>query len=256
MSTLARDLAEARLGGALVDRNSVHAPDDAATAYAVQHEAALLLGPASDAWKVGSTSAEAQAALGTDQPGAARVPRRFRFVSGDAIPVFDAHDLWIEAEFALRLARDLPPRPVPWTRDEVVDAIDAVAPSLEVVGSRMTGGLARAGRYLVTADGGANVALATGAPVEDWRRFDLPAHPVRLLRNGTPVAEGTGARALGDPVAVLVWLARHGAGPKAGETVSTGTCTGLVRVRAGDVLRGEFGPIGSVEISLTDARAS
>ncbi len=253
MSALATTLATARLTGGLVERNRFPLPADAAAAHDVQEQAAILLGPPSDAWKVGSTSPQARTALGTEGPGAARVPRRYRFASGETIGVFEAHDLAVEAEFALRLGRDIVCDGSPPQRDEVIAAIDAVMPALEIVGCRIAGGLAGAGRHLVTADGGANVALATGTPVTAWRCFDLPAHPVRLIRNGTPVAEGTGERALGDPVAVVVWLLRDRGRLAAGEVVSTGTCTGLVPVGPGDTLTGDFGEIGSVEIGLRHA---
>ena len=253
MTDPARRLAEARLTGALVEPDAATSPGDAASAYALQRAVAAHLGPMSDAWKVGSTSPESRAKLGTDEPGAARVPARHRFRSGEAMPVFAAHDLYVEAEFAPRLGRALPPRAAAYARAEVEAAIDAVAPALEIVGCRFAGGIAAAGRFRVTADGGANVALVTGAPVADWRAFDLPAHGVRLVLNGEVAAEGTGARALGDPVEVMVWLAnlaRRRDGLAAGEIVSTGTCTGLVRVGPGDTLAGDFGPLGAVETRL------
>jgi len=259
MAPLAQRLAEARLSGATVTATEAESPADPDEAYTMQAEVAALLGPMSEAWKVGSTSREAQEKLGTDQPGSARVPARYRFQSGDAVPVHDTHDLWVEGEFALRLGVDLPERVADYTEDEVRAAVDGVAPALEIVGSRLAGGLAGAGRYRITADGGANIALVTGAVVTDWRGLDLPTHGVRLMRNGESVAEGTGARALGDPMAVMVWLANHQrarGGMKAGEIVSTGTCTGLVRVAPGDVLMGDFGTLGSVEARLAVALSS
>ncbi len=72
--------------------------------------------------------------------------------------------------------------------------------------------------------------------------------------NGTQRGEGTGSRALGDPLNVLLWLANHqsaaGRGLSAGEIVSTGTCTGLDPVHAGDVARADFGTLGTVEIAF------
>ena len=63
-----------------------------------------------------------------------------------------------------------------------------------------------------------------------------------------------GARALGDPLAVMVWLANQqsarGRGMKAGEIVSTGTCTGLDAVRAGQCARAQFGVLGAVEAAF------
>jgi 2-keto-4-pentenoate hydratase len=132
-------------------------------------------------------------------------------------------------------------------------AIDGVAGAIEVVGTRLAGGLRGKGRFLATADGGFNVALAVG----QWTRWDgrdLKPHRVRITINGTTGGEGTGSRALGDPLNVLVWLANHrsaaGRGLRAGEIVSTGTCTGLDPVQAGDIALAEFGALGSVEIAF------
>ena len=70
--------------------------------------------------------------------------------------------------------------------------------------------------------------------------------------NGALHGTGTGDRALGDPMNVLLWLANQqsaaGRGLKAGEIVSTGTCTGLDAVRPGDHARADFGELGMVEI--------
>ena len=66
--TLARALAEARIGGC-----AIAAPTEGlsgADAYPVQHRVRELLGSRQSCWKVGSTSKEAQAQLGTDEPGA------------------------------------------------------------------------------------------------------------------------------------------------------------------------------------------
>jgi 2-keto-4-pentenoate hydratase len=53
---------------------------------------------------------------------------------------------------------------------------------------------------------------------------------------------------------VMVWLAnqqsRFGRGLKAGDIVSTGTCTGLDRVKPGDRVVADFGSLGRVEIVL------
>ena len=50
---------------------------------------------------------------------------------------------------------------------------------------------------------------------------------------------------------VMVWLAnqqsKSGRGLKAGDIVSTGTCTGLDGVKPGDHVLADFGSLGSVE---------
>ena len=123
-----------------------------------------------------------------------------------------------------------------------------------MVGSRFAGGLAGKGRLLVTADCGANVALAVGPWLRDWRSLDLKAHAVAVSVNGAAGGSGTGSRALGDPMNVMLWLAnqqsREGQGLKAGEIVSTGTCTGIDPVRPDDRVAADFGALGRVEIEF------
>jgi 2-keto-4-pentenoate hydratase len=57
---------------------------------------------------------------------------------------------------------------------------------------------------------------------------------------------------MGDPLTPLLWLAeelrRWGQGLVAGETISTGSTTGMLPVRAGQVARAIFG--NAAEVSL------
>jgi 2-keto-4-pentenoate hydratase len=110
------------------------------------------------------------------------------------------------------------------------------------------------GRLLTTADGGVNIALVLGSWSTDYRSWDLPAHGVSMTVNGALKGQGTGARALGDPMNVLTWLAnqqsRVGRGLDAGAIVTTGTCTGLDPVRAGDLAVADFGRLGTVAIEF------
>jgi 2-keto-4-pentenoate hydratase len=133
-------------------------------------------------------------------------------------------------------------------------------PALELVGSRFETGLSGAGRALITADCGANIAFVAGKEVPLAAHPDLAGSTCELYVNGVRRAEGNGARALGDPFNVLVWLANHlrerGEALPADSVVSTGTCTGLVSVAPGDVIEGRFAGIGSVGVTLTDFKQS
>ena len=124
------------------------------------------------------------------------------------------------------------------------------------MGSRLAGGLVGKGRLLTTMDFGANIALAVGDMVTDWKGFDLAAHEVKLSLNGDLREEGVGARALGHPINVLQWLANKqsqtGRGLVKGEIVSTGTCTGVLGVAPGDHVIADFGELGCVEINFTE----
>lgn len=246
----------ARRDGRVIAIADAETPADEATSYLVQAEAVAASGYVRVGWKVGSTSLEAQKLLGTSGPGASPVLAPFSYPNGSAIPIFAAHQPALEGEFALRFGKDLPARPEPYEEAEVLDAIDAVAPGLEIVGSRRVGGLFGQGRMLVNADFGANIAFAHGDWVSDWRGHDLAAAGVTLLINGEAIAEGTGALALGSPLNVAVWLAnnlsKRGIGVRAGEFVTTGTCTGVKPVKAGDAVTVDFGPLSKLEVSFVE----
>lgn len=254
MQTLAARLWQARGNGTVVCPATITEPADEAEAYAVQNEIVRLSGEPSIGFKVGSTSPEAQAFLGTTEPASCPILSRYSFAAPASITLVTDHMPALEGEFAFRLACDLPPRDAAYTEAEVREAIGAVAGAIEVVGTRLEGGLAGKGRLLVTADSGANMALVVGPWTTEWQHIDLAAHPAAMIVNGSTVSEGTGARALGNPMNVMVWLAnqqsQRGRGLKARDIISTGTCTGLDPVAPGDQVKATFGSLGDVAVSF------
>lgn len=257
LADLAEKLWSARRDGGIVEPSSVTEPASDAEAYAVQAAVMKHAGYPACGFKVGSTSAEAQRLLGTSEPGSCPVLVPYYFESPARVAIVADHMPALEGEFAFRLGHDLPPRDEAYGMNDLRAAIDAVAGAIEVVGSRLKGGLAGKGRYLTTADSGANIALAVGPWTTDWKAMDLPAHPVQMLVNGKPKGAGTGERALGDPLNVMVWLAnqqsKRGRGLRAGDVVSTGTCTGIDGVASGDDVICDFAGLGKVEIAFTSA---
>jgi 2-keto-4-pentenoate hydratase len=257
MSTLelARLLWSARLSGSVVESASVTLPRGMDEAYAIQAEIVRISGHRACGFKVGSTSVEAQRLLGTNEPGSGALLAPFVHDAPATVAISDAHMPAVEGEFAYRLAKPLPPRAEPYDREDVASAVGATTGAIEVVGTRFAGGLPGKGRLLTTADGGVNIALVLGPWSSDWRRWDVPGHAVSMTVNSALSGQGTGARALGDPMNVLVWLAnqqsRLGRGLDAGAIVTTGTCTGLDPVRVGDRAVADFGSLGSVAIVFT-----
>jgi len=254
MTDLARQLWQARRSGGVVHMDDVSPPKSNQEAHAIQHEIAALCGQPARGFKVGSTSLEAQRLLGTDEPGSGLLLAPYVHESPATIVIAPAHTPAVEGEFAFKLGRNLPPRAAPYGMGEIADAVAAIAGAIEVVGTRFSGGLAGKGRLLVTADCGANIAFVSGPWRPYVRSLDLKAHPVAMTINGTARGSGTGARALGDPLNVLLWLANQqsaaGRGLRSGEIVSTGTCTGLDPVLPGDRVQADFGDLGMVEISF------
>src|SRR5919206_355983 len=84
-----------------------------------------------------------------------------------------------------------------------LDLRAAYAVQRELTALRMARGAHRIGVKLNTADGSSAAGVALGPPLP---LDNLAALPVRLVRNGATVAEGTGAAAMGDPLQALDWV--------------------------------------------------
>ena len=72
------------------------------------------------------------------------------------------------------------------------------------------------------------------------------------MRNGEQIESGIGSAALGNPLAVVAWLAdvlgENGVALEPGHLVMTGALHAAVPINAGDEFRAEFDRLGAVSI--------
>ena len=227
-------------------------PETAAQAYAINRIVAERLGWEPLGWKIAGTTNAVRGKLGLDGPIYGRSFRRFACASPACFKAAELLDPLVECEFFVTLARDLPPRREPWTLPEVIDAIAEVHAGIEVAECRYRRG-ALPPLPAILADGSASGRYVFGGKIANWRD-GLAAMPVRLEVDGVLRREGSGADVMGDPLRPLLWLAeenRHwGDGLRAGETISTGSMTGMLPIRAGQSVRAQFGDAATVEIAF------
>ncbi|MBR0682931.1 hydratase [Roseomonas eburnea] len=220
--------------------------------YAVNGLVAELLGWETLGWKIAGTTAAMREKLRVAVPIYGRTYRRFAVASPARLAHAELLDPLVESEFFVTLARDLPPRDRPWTMAEVIDAVGAVQAGIEVAECRFP--MAKLPPLpAILADGSASGRYVFGDPIRGWRE-GLAGIAVTLEVDGAPRRQGSGAEVMGDPLAPLLWLAeerrRWGDGLKAGETVSTGSTTGMFPVRAGQQVRAVFGDLAEVRIAF------
>ncbi|GAA1870106.1 fumarylacetoacetate hydrolase family protein [Pseudonocardia ailaonensis] len=225
-------------------------PDDHEAGWAVQQRIAERAGSAYG-WKIAATSAPSQAVIGIGTPLPGRLFDRFRFEPGDTLPSAGLHMRVVEAEFAFRMGRDVPPGA---SREEVLEAVAAMHLAIEVPDSRILH-FAKAGSSQLMADVACAGQFVLGREVDGWREAELSTWPATLWINGEIAARGNGAEVMGDPRTALVWLADEltalGTTLKAGEIITTGSTTPVPPISAGDSVRADFGDHGDVEISFT-----
>jgi 2-keto-4-pentenoate hydratase len=156
-----------------------------------------------------------------------------------------------------RMGRDVPPRSVPYTMDEVLAAVAALHAAIEVPDSRYAE-FATVGAAQLIADNACahQFILGPEAPAI-WRATELSAHRVIGRVSGWPNWEGTGANVLGDPRIALAWIAnelsRHGVTLAAGQVVTTGTCLVPMEIEPGCTVSADFGALGRVGLRFDAA---
>jgi 2-keto-4-pentenoate hydratase len=228
-------------------------PRTLAEGYAIQDAKIAIAAQPVSGWKIAATSKAGQAHIGVTEPLAGRLFKNFILADGASLPAAPLHMKVMEAEFAFRMARDLPPRTAAYEQAEVCDAVAALHLAIEVPDARFER-FAEIGPAQIAADDAFAAWFLLGSQVPDWQRLDLAAQRVRAVNNGAVAAEGTGANVLGDPRIALTWIANHlalrGIGLKAGDIVTTGTCITPPTIAPGDRVVAEFIGLGQVTVAF------
>ncbi len=252
-------LLNARAGVQAIDGLPQHLrPETAMDGYAIQAAFARISGWPVPGWKIGCTAEDQRQYLNVDEPFFGRVYAPMLVDSPAELPADRFHLLKVEGEFAFRMARDLPARYEPWLPEEVADHVASLHGSIEVVSPRYTDWLT-VGAPSIIADNAANGALVLGAGRTDWRSIDLTNADIRMLVDGVETGAGRGGLAYGSPLEALTWLANRlsdadyrgsedGVALRAGQVISTGTCTGIRTLAPGQTARTEYGDLAAVEV--------
>jgi len=231
-------------------------PETPEQAYACQDALSALMleryGGHAIGYKIACTNKIAQDLLHTG-PFHGRMFSKLCFENGARIKADGFFMRVMEAEFAFLMARDLPVRSEPFTREEVAAAVEGVLPGIEIVDSRFDD-WTNVGAESLIADNACHGAWVKGELVTDWRRRDLAAQEVRLSVNGKLIQTGNGAAVLGHPLNALLWLANalcsRGEALRAGQYITTGVTTDIYFAQPGDCVHADFGQIGTVELTF------
>ncbi len=229
-------------------------PRSLAEGYAIQDAMVRIAAQPVSGWKIAATSKAGQEHIGVTEPLAGRLFRDFVLKDRASLPAAPLHMKVMEAEFAFRMGRDLPPRSAPYQQPEVCDAVADLHLAIEVPDARFER-FAEIGPAQIVADDAFASWFLLGPEVRDWRNLDLPTQHVRALTNGALAVEGVGANALGDPRIALTWLANHlaqrGIGLRSDDVVTTGTCITPAAITPGDQMIADFVGLGRVTVQFS-----
>jgi 2-keto-4-pentenoate hydratase len=215
------------------------APTDTAEAWAVQRAVLGLRGIAIGGFK---------AAVPPDRPGfGAIMPADGLRASPARLHLPQGATIGIEAEIAFRVTSDIPAGA---SQEDILAAVTAFA-AIELVSSRYADG-ADLSHAVRVADNFSNGGFVAGPDAPGWRGLDLSNLHVHLRIGDAVIADKHGGNPAGDPLLPLYWLVGFlpsvGLALKAGQVVTTGSCTGMVPANAGQRVTARFEGLGEVVI--------
>ena len=255
----AADLFEAEQTGDQIGLMSLRFPglglQDAYDIQAGLVAAKLAAGRKQIGWKIGLTSRAMQDALKIDTPDSGILFDDMLFEDGAEVPKGRFIQPRIEAEIAFIMGADLSSAP---SHTEVIQATEAVAPSLEILDTRILRKDPETGQIRVVtdtiADNAANAGIVLGAQRHAPDQVDLRWAGAIVSRDGIVEETGLGAAVLDDPVTSVIWLAERlatqDAQIRAGDIVLSGSFIRPIEAPPGSRIEADFGPFGHVGIGF------
>ena len=242
--------------GLLTQRYPEMGMDDA---YAIQnaiHKAKIKAGRSVIGWKIGLTSKAMQYALNIDIPDSGILFDDMMFDHGAVVPAGRFIQPRIEAEIAFVMKARLGGANV--TREDVILATDYVAPSIEILDTRIVRRDTGSGRtrnvFDTISDNAANAGIVLGSQEHRVDAFDLRWVGAITSRNGEVEETGLGAGVLNDPVESVVWLARrmaaYGQSIERGQIILSGSFIRPIECPPGAEISADFGSFGRVDIAF------
>jgi 2-keto-4-pentenoate hydratase len=215
-------------------------------AYFLQDTMARSLQPAGITdWKIGAPATDAtpifgpmiRAWVGTD--GCTFSDKRYRLRG-------------LEAEISFKIGKDLPPRETPYTREEIIDAIEGCHPAIEELEAGFTVP-ANIARFTMFSDLQMHGGFIPGPPVANWQKIDFSNESVALAVDGKIEVVRTASNTAGtDLLRLVIYLANEGSartgGLKRGGWITTGSWTGNTFAKAGSHVDVRFSTVGSVSL--------
>jgi 2-oxo-hept-3-ene-1,7-dioate hydratase len=239
--------------GLLTKRHPEMGMDDAYQVQNAIYRAKLEEGRKVIGWKIGLTSKAMQYALNIDIPDSGILFDDMLFENGATVPAGRFIQPRIEAEIAFIMKDAIGGADV--TREDVIAATDYVAPSIEILDTRIQRIDPETGKartvFDTISDNAANAGIVLGPERHAVDAFDLRWVGAITSRNGEVEETGLGAGVLNDPVESVVWLARrmaqYGQSIEPGQIILSGSFIRPVECPSGTDIHADFGPFGSVD---------
>ncbi len=245
LMTTIETLVAARNGEPIADLPAELVPADISEVYYVQDGIAATFGDIGG-WKIGAPTPEAT-------PLFAPMPLAWISASGSRLSGEHWRYRGLEAEIAFLVGEDLPPRAVPYSREEALAAMASCHPVIEILESALIDPMV-APKFAALAALQLHGGFVYGPAIENWQRIDFNKETVTLSIDSVVRVERTGSNTSGDLQKLVPWLANEGAartgGLRKGQGITTGSWTGNLPTTNDVRVDVEFTTAGHVELSF------
>jgi 2-keto-4-pentenoate hydratase len=225
----------------IADLTGPHLPLDMDEVYFVQDALAAAYGPVGG-YKIGAASLEATPVF---------APMPLAWIAASGATIVSHRYRGLEAEIAFLVGEDLPPRPTPYTRAEVLAAMASCHPAIEVLESAFLDPTA-ASKFASLADLQMHGGFIYGPAFDAWHNFDFNTDTVVLSVDSVVRVERTGSNTSGDLLRLLPYLANEGAartgGLRKGQWITTGSWTGNTLANKDSRVDVDFTHAGHVDL--------
>lgn len=234
-------------------------PSESSDGYAIQAHILRLTSKPLFGWKIAATSSAGQHHINVTRPLAGRILDERVTRSRERVSLGPNRMQVAELEFVFRIGQTVKPREEPYSTAEAMGMVDGLFLGVEVPDSRYED-FTKVGAAQLIADNACADRFVIGPEVKvDWRVRDLAAHVVKGWKKNDEsfaVRAGSGREVLGGPEIALTWivneLSSHGMELGKGEFVTTGTCVVPIPAKPGDVVVGDYGDFGKMEVEFTE----
>ena len=207
-------------------------------------------------YKIGLTSKAMQRVMKIDTPDYGVLLDDMIFPDGGEINVADFLDPQIEVELAFVLKERLFGDNV--TLEQVMAATDYIIPAFELIAARSfrvhpQTGYTRTVKDTIS-DNAANAGIIMGGIKINPEEMDLRWAGAIVKRNGEVEQTGLAAAVLDHPANGICWIAKrfapHGVALEPGQILLSGSFTAPIKVKAGDLVTAEYGPLGDISVKF------
>ena len=201
-------------------------------------------------YKVGLTSFAVQKQLGVDQPDFGVLTKSMLVNEDGEVPMSELMQPKAEAEIAFFLSQDIDKKFI--SIYELIEFIDSVSASIEIVGSRIEAWNIRITDTI--ADNASASHFVVGKSKVKLEDIDLVNCNMSMTKNGEVASVGQGSACMGNPMNAALWLVNtmveRGTILRKGDVILSGALGPMVPVSLGDQFKAEIEGLGAVSVSF------